>query len=58
MEPKQGDWELANLRQEVRTARDAGLDGFTLDILSLSGPNWERSEKLLEAARSVDSRFS
>ncbi len=58
VEPKEGDWELANLRQEVRTARDAGLDGFTLDILSLSGPNWERSEKLLEAARSVDSRFT
>ncbi|WP_236242677.1 glycoside hydrolase family 71 protein [Streptomyces sp. CC228A] len=58
VEPKEGDWELANLRQEVRTARDAGLDGFTLDILSLSGPNWERSQKLLEAARSVDSRFT
>ncbi|MCB5164080.1 hypothetical protein LG634_04415 [Streptomyces bambusae] len=55
--PKAGNWELANLKEEVRTARDAGLDGFTLDMLSLSGKNWERSVMLLEAARSVDSRF-
>ncbi|WP_240107335.1 glycoside hydrolase family 71 protein [Streptomyces sp. MUM 203J] len=55
--PKPGDWELANLKQEVRTARDAGLDGFTLDMLSLSGKNWERSKDLLAAAGSVDSSF-
>ncbi|WP_448699237.1 hypothetical protein [Streptomyces avidinii] len=28
--PKGGDWEYANLQQEVRTARAAGIDGFTL----------------------------
>ncbi|MBW5481460.1 glycoside hydrolase family 71 protein [Streptomyces bambusae] len=55
--PKGGDWELANLRQEVATARAAGLDGFTLDLLSLSGKNWERSNQLMEAARSVDPQF-
>ncbi|MFD9302783.1 endo-1,3-alpha-glucanase family glycosylhydrolase [Streptomyces sp. NPDC060048] len=55
--PKSGDWELANLQQEVRTARAAGIDGFTLDLLSLSGKNWERSELLMEAARSVDPAF-
>ncbi|WP_228979395.1 glycoside hydrolase family 71 protein [Streptomyces sp. DH12] len=55
--PKSGDWELANLRQEVRTARAAGLDGFTLDLLSLSGRNWERCRLLMEAARSVDPDF-
>ncbi|WP_262386877.1 glycoside hydrolase family 71 protein [Streptomyces sp. TRM49041] len=55
--PKVGDWELANLQQEVRTARDAGLDGFTLDILSLSGKNRERCELLLKAARTVDPTF-
>ncbi|MFF3014606.1 endo-1,3-alpha-glucanase family glycosylhydrolase [Streptomyces sp. NPDC057939] len=57
VQPKEGDWELANLRQEVRTARDAGIDGFTLDMLSLSGKNWERSNLLMEAARSVDPGF-
>ncbi|MGW7343454.1 glycoside hydrolase family 71 protein [Streptomyces sp. NPDC054854] len=57
VQPKEGNWELANLRQEVRTARDAGIDGFTLDMLSLSGKNWERSNLLMEAARSVDPGF-
>ncbi|MGW5851254.1 glycoside hydrolase family 71 protein [Streptomyces sp. NPDC055254] len=55
--PKSGNWELANLQQEVRTARAAGLDGFTLDMLSLTGKNWERSNLLMEAARSVDPAF-
>ncbi|MER5759386.1 endo-1,3-alpha-glucanase family glycosylhydrolase [Streptomyces sp. NPDC002082] len=55
--PKAGDWELANLRQEVRTARAAGIDGFTLDLLSLTGKNRERSNLLMEAARSVDPAF-
>lgn len=55
--PKGGNWQLANLQQEVRTARAAGIDGFTLDLLSLSGQNWERSKLLMEAARSVDPAF-
>lgn len=55
--PKDGNWELANLQQEVRTARAAGIDGFTLDLLSLSGKNRERCELLMEAARSVDPGF-
>ncbi|MFD3544268.1 glycoside hydrolase family 71 protein [Streptomyces sp. NPDC058655] len=55
--PKGGDWEDANLRQEVRTARAAGIDGFTLDLLSLSGKNWDRSNRLMAAARSVDPAF-
>ncbi|MFD7631550.1 glycoside hydrolase family 71 protein [Streptomyces sp. NPDC059851] len=57
VKPKGGNWELANLRQEVRTARTAGLDGFTLDMLSLSGHNWDRANLLMEAARSVDPGF-
>ncbi|MEU2390187.1 glycoside hydrolase family 71 protein [Streptomyces sp. NPDC007369] len=57
VKPKSGNWELANLRQEVRTARTAGLDGFTLDLLSLSGHHWDRANLLMEAARSVDPGF-
>ncbi|WP_405486932.1 glycoside hydrolase family 71 protein [Streptomyces sp. NBC_00096] len=57
VQPKDGNWELANLQQEVRTARAAGIDGFTLDLLSLSGKNWDRSKLLMEAARSVDPAF-
>ncbi|MEU8774507.1 glycoside hydrolase family 71 protein [Streptomyces sp. NPDC048606] len=55
--PGTGDWEYANLLREVRTARAAGLDGFTLDLLSLSGKNWERSTALLRAAHAVDPGF-
>lgn len=55
--PRQGDWEYANLQQEVRTARAAGIDGFTLDMLSFSGRNWDRCNLLMAAARSVDPAF-
>ncbi|MEU6890677.1 endo-1,3-alpha-glucanase family glycosylhydrolase [Streptomyces sp. NPDC046557] len=55
--PKSGDWEAANLRQEVRTARDAGIDGFTLDLLALSGSNRDRAELLMSAAHAVDPAF-
>ncbi|RSS84132.1 glycoside hydrolase family 71 protein [Streptomyces sp. WAC06614] len=55
--PRPGDWELANLQQEVRTARAAGLDGFTLDLLALSGPHRDRAELMMRAARSVDPQF-
>ncbi|MFF5932612.1 glycoside hydrolase family 71 protein [Streptomyces sp. NPDC012508] len=55
--PEAGDWELAHLRQEVRTARDAGLDGFTLDLLSETGRNRDRAELLLRAAHEEDPGF-
>lgn len=52
-----GDWQLANLEREVRTARNAGIDGFSVDILALSGPNWDRVNLLLKAAASADPGF-
>ncbi|MFI8497312.1 glycoside hydrolase family 71 protein [Streptomyces sp. NPDC085524] len=55
--PRGGDWEYANLQQEVRTAGAAGIDGFTLDLLSLSGKNWERCSRLMAAAHAVDPGF-
>lgn len=55
--PEAGNWELAHLRQEIRTARDAGLDGFTLDLLSESGRNRDRAELLLTAAHEEDPGF-
>lgn len=55
--PSAGNWQLANLEREVRTARDAGLDGFTVDLLSLTGPNRERVDLLLRAAHRVDPGF-
>ncbi|MFE2166632.1 endo-1,3-alpha-glucanase family glycosylhydrolase [Streptomyces sp. NPDC059447] len=55
--PRGGDWEYANLQQEVRTAAAAGIDGFTLDLLSLSGKNRERAERLMAAAHATDPGF-
>ncbi|MFD7615153.1 endo-1,3-alpha-glucanase family glycosylhydrolase [Streptomyces sp. NPDC059828] len=57
VQPSSGDWQLTNLEREVRTARDAGIDGFTVDILSLTGTNRERVDLLLRAAQRVDPGF-
>ncbi|OIJ66049.1 glycoside hydrolase family 71 protein [Streptomyces mangrovisoli] len=55
--PATGNWQLADLEREVRTARDAGIDGFTVDILSLTGTNRQRVDLLLRAAHRVDPHF-
>lgn len=51
------DWFLENMKTEVRYATEAGLDGFTADMLGLSGYNWDRLNVLLEAAPLVDQNF-
>ncbi|NYV75617.1 glycoside hydrolase family 71 protein [Streptomyces sp. UH6] len=55
--PQQGDWRSAHYRQEVRTAVAAGIDGFSVDLLSLDGPHRERVQLLMSAAREVDPGF-
>jgi len=55
--PQSGNWRLSDLEQEVRTARAAGIDGFTTDILSLSGQNWSQLNLLIQAAHAVDPGF-
>ncbi|AWS46211.1 hypothetical protein DKM19_37880 [Streptosporangium sp. 'caverna'] len=55
--PLSGNWQLADMEREVRTARAAGIDGFTLDILSLTSQNWTRAKLLIEAAENVDPGF-
>jgi hypothetical protein len=52
-----GDWAAQDFDTEVRQARASGLDGFTVDLLSLSGYNYDRTVKLLEAANRVDPTF-
>ncbi len=55
------DWALEDLRVEVRQAIDAGLDGFTLDLLQLGdtgGPWWDTSQLLLQAAAEAEDGFS
>ncbi len=55
--PLSGDWRLADMKTEVRQAIAAGIDGFTVDILSLSSDNWTRTKLLIQAAGQVDAGF-
>ncbi|WP_327085263.1 endo-1,3-alpha-glucanase family glycosylhydrolase [Nonomuraea sp. NBC_01738] len=52
-----GDWQLADMKKEVQTAAAAGLDGFTVDILSLTSAHWDRLQILIKAAAAVDPGF-
>jgi hypothetical protein len=51
------DWALDDMKTEVTRADEAGLDGFTVDVLSLSGANWTRIPLLLQAAQAIDPSF-
>jgi hypothetical protein len=51
-------WPLENMRTEVRRATEAGLDGFTVDVLAVSGDEWDRINLLFSAAPTVNPRFS
>ncbi|WP_345431270.1 glycoside hydrolase family 71 protein [Actinoallomurus vinaceus] len=57
--PISGDWQLEDMRTEVRRAAAAGLDGFTVDLLSVSSSsaNWSRAKLLIKAAEQVDPGF-
>ena len=44
------DWKSKNMGKEVQQAYEAGLDGFFIDILGLSGLNWDRTILLIDAA--------
>jgi hypothetical protein len=48
--PSTGEWRLANHRTEIRQAKAAGIEGFTIDILSFSGRNWDATRSLMAAA--------
>src|SRR5690606_1316722 len=47
------DWKVRDLETEVRPAEAAGIDGFTLNLMSTSGLNWTASVNLMEAAERV-----
>ncbi|NUW37204.1 DNRLRE domain-containing protein [Nonomuraea sp. SMC257] len=55
--PLSGEYVLEDLKTEVRQAIAAGLDGFTVDILSVSSNNWTRVQNLVKAAAAVDPGF-
>lgn len=44
------DYLLADLRTEVGQAAAAGINGFTVNVMSAEGRNWEITEKLMTAA--------
>ncbi|ACZ84582.1 endo-1,3-alpha-glucanase family glycosylhydrolase [Streptosporangium roseum] len=56
--PLAGNWQLQDMETEVRTAAAAGIDGFTVDILSLTSQNWTRLKLLIQAAEKVDPGFT
>ncbi|GAA2614820.1 glycoside hydrolase family 71 protein [Actinomadura fulvescens] len=57
--PLAGDWQLKDMETEVRTAKAAGLDGFTVDLLNLdpSSQHRKRVDLLIKAAQRVDPGF-
>lgn len=56
--PRDGDWKLADLEDEVRLASALGLDGFACDILQTDqGYLWPRTVQLLQACGEVDPGF-
>jgi hypothetical protein len=48
--PRPGNWRRTDLRTEIRQAKAAGIDGFTTDVLTLSGSNWDATRNLMKAA--------
>ena len=48
--PLPGNWRVTDLRTEIRQAKSAGIDGFTVDILSLKGTSWDVAQNLMKAA--------
>ncbi|GAA3886968.1 hypothetical protein GCM10022381_31280 [Leifsonia kafniensis] len=56
--PVAGDWKLADMKSEVTEASDAGIDGFTVDIMSFSGLNWERTVALMQGAAQSGRNFT
>ena len=56
--PVGGDWKVANMKKEVIQASNAGIDGFTVDILSLAGPNWVNTLALQKGAEQSGRNFT
>lgn len=48
--PLAGDWQAQDVRTEINQARAAGIDGFFVDLLSLSGTHWERTTRVMDQA--------
>jgi hypothetical protein len=51
------DWQYRDMVTEVQRASDSGIDGFTYDMLALSGVHWDRLLLMLRAAHDVGGGF-
>ena len=47
------DWQLQDMRTEVREAKAAGLNGFTVNIMNTTGRNWDATVRLMQGAKDV-----
>ncbi|WP_404473145.1 endo-1,3-alpha-glucanase family glycosylhydrolase [Microbacterium aerolatum] len=47
-------WQVDNLRTEIRQAKSAGIDGFFVNVMSVSGLNWETTVNLFTAGELED----
>jgi hypothetical protein len=50
---QQPDWQIRNFMTEIREAQAAGIDGWTLNLLSASGQNWDSVINMMKAADRV-----
>lgn len=55
--PQEGDYLTKNYQKEIEQARNAGIDGFMVDLQNPSGPEWERLQILVRAADQTDFRI-
>lgn len=44
------DWRVNNMVTEIRQAKSAGIDGWTLNLMSSSGQNWDAALNMMKAA--------
>ena len=50
-------WRLDNMKTEITRAGQAGIDGFSVDILSIDTHNWQQVETAVAAATQLDNGF-
>jgi Glycosyl hydrolase family 71 len=56
--PLGGDWKVTDLVTEINQAADSGIDGFTVNIMSWSGRNWDTTVNLFKAAKASGRNFT
>ncbi len=50
---RSSDWQVRNFMTEIEQAKSAGIDGWTLNLMSASGRNWDSALQIMEAAERV-----